>query len=701
LAPGWTDYNQRIMIQAYNVTHDLVDGDNVLGAQLSEGWYAGNVGPFGVDHYGTEPRLWMQLRIKYSDGSYDQLVTDESWSISRGPIQFSDIIYGEIYDARLEQTGWDSPGFAAEGWMVPKIEALNNKVFVGQLGPGVEIIETLKPRVVEEKFSGVSSIDVGQNISGLLRLRLQGSEGTRVTIRHAEMLQEDGSLFMQNLRGARQTDTYILRGANEEWYQPTFTYHGFQYADVTGLDYILTSDDVDVQVIHSAIKPSGKLSTSNPLVNQLISNAVWSQRDNFLSVPTDCPQRDERLGWLGDAQFFAATAAYNMDVAAFFEKWMRDVTDGQQQNGGFPDIAPNVSSLLGSGNAAWADAGIIIPWTMYLMYGDRALIKEMYPSMQRYMDFLQTASVEGIRPNAGFGDWLSIGKETPKDIMQTAYYAYSATLMKKMAVILGHETDADKYENTLQIIHRSFQAKYVEQDGRIKGNTQTCYVLALQMGVLDSAQQIQAVNHLVADIEANDYHITTGITSTVYLLPVLTRHGHHKVAMKLLLQETYPGWLYSVHQGATTIWERWDGWNDERGFQSAGMNSFNHYAIGAVLEWMYRDLAGITPVEVQPGFAHIHLRPHPDRSLPVVEASYESVHGLIESWWKYTDTGWEWRVTIPANVTAVIELPEADSSKLTESGMPLGQADGISSIKLVNDHIRLEAGSGSYRFVMH
>ncbi|MGI8484845.1 MAG: alpha-L-rhamnosidase C-terminal domain-containing protein, partial [Thermomicrobiales bacterium] len=454
--------------------------------------------------------------------------------------------------------------------------------------------------------------------------------------------------------------------------------------------------------VGSDTKPVGSFTCSDELVNQLQRNIVWGQRGNFLSIPTDCPQRDERLGWLGDAQVFVGTAVGNMDVAAFFTKWMQDVVDAQSEAGAFPDVAPRLVDLSDSA-PAWADCGVIVPWTIWKTYGDTQIIERHWDAMERWMDWLLESNPDLLwKNNRGndFGDWLSIGADTPKELIGTAYFAYDARLMAEMAAAIGREHEADRFRRLHEDIASSFCAAYVHPDGTIEGNTQTVYCLALHFGLLPAELRAQAAAHLVADIEAKGGHLSTGFVGVSYLCHVLTANGYADVAYRLLHTTTFPSWKYSILHGATTIWERWDGWTEEKGFQDPGMNSFNHYSLGSVSEWLRKTVAGIDNVPDGAGFAKILIRPVLDDSLTYAEGHYNSIRGAITSRWEWVNDGVSYAVTIPANTSAEIWLGTKDISAVTENGVPAAEADGITSVRLEGDHVILHVGSGSYTFTV-
>ncbi len=661
-APGWTDYAKRIQYQTYDVTEMLQIGDNALGAVLADGWYAGYLGFEGKRaRYGSRPQFLAQLVLEYADGSRETLGTDENWRGTSGPVLASDMLMGETYDARLEIPGWDTAAFDTSLWRPAKVEAEHDLSIlrVAQVDPPVRVTEELAPVTVTQPVPGSYLFDLGQNMVGWARLKVQGQAGTIVRLRFGEMLSPDGTLYADNLRGAKATDTYILSGKGEETYEPRFTFHGFRYVEATGYPGEPSWEAITGCVLHSDIPRTGTFECSDPLVNKLVQNIDWGQRGNFLSIPTDCPQRDERLGWMGDAQIFVRTAAGNRDVAAFFEKWMDDVSDAQSPEGGFPDVAPRLVDLS-DGAPAWGDAGVIVPWTIYQMYGDTRILERHYEAMVRWIDYLDSANPNHLwlnRRNNDFGDWLSINADTDKDVLATAYFAYDASLMAQIAAVLGRTEDAARFAALFEDIKAAFSAAYVSADAEVKSGTQTAYVLALRFGLLPEALRPLAARHLVQAIDAKNGHLSTGFVGVGYLCPVLSDAGCSDVAYQLLLNTTFPSWGYSLTQGATTIWERWDGWTLEKGFQDVGMNSFNHYSLGSVGEWLQRYVAGIDQDPDAPGFARIRIQPRPDRRLSFARASFESIRGRIESHWTLSGDQFTLRVSIPANTTATVTLP--------------------------------------------
>ena len=706
LAPGWTDYRKRVQYQTYDVTGLLEEGRNVLGAVLGDGWYAGFVGfdpKHRGAHYGPRPHLLAQLQVEYEDGTMQSIVSDGSWKSSTGPILYSDLLVGESYDARQEMAGWHEPGFDDSDWYPAGVEEIQSPPLVAQPDEGVRVIEEVAAEAVAEPESGVYVFDMGQNMVGWVRLKVEGEAGTEVTLRHAEALNPDGTIYTTNLRFARATDRYVLRGGGEEVYEPRFTFHGFRYVEVTGYPGEPPLEAITGRVVHSATPPTGSFECSSPMVNKLQSNIVWGQRGNFLSIPTDCPQRDERLGWTGDAQIFVGTASFNMDVAAFFTKWMADVEDAQSPEGAFPDVAPLLPMTLdlSRGAPAWGDAGIIVPWTIYRFYGDTRIVEKHYGAMTRWMDYLHKANPELLRNNKlgnNYGDWLSpFGDATPKDLLATAYWAYDAKLIAEMACATGRDGDGAAYEELFENIKNAFNAAYVDPEGRVKGDTQTGYLLALHMDLLPEELRAAAAEHLIEAIEREDWHLSTGFAGVGYLCPVLTEAGYPDVAYRLLENETYPSWGYTIRNRATTIWERWDGWTEEKGFQSPNMNSFNHYSLGSVGEWLYRYVGGIDADTA--GFGRILIRPRPGGSLTHARAEYDSVRGKIVSAWSIEGDQFTLGVTIPPNTTATVHVPVESGLGISESDNPLEQAEGVKILRMEEREVVLAVGSGHYEFV--
>lgn len=701
LAPGWTDYDKRIQVQTFDVTDAIVPGENVLGALVGTGWFAGYVGMGpGHRHYGTTPQVLAHLELTLSDGSHQVIGTNAEWRVSTGPLRYSDFLMGEYHDARLATSGWDAPGFDDTDWQIPQVHSRNAVPLVGDTSEPVRALDELNPIAITEREPGVWIVDLGQNIAGWARLKATGPEGTVIRMRFVEILNPDGSIYTTNLRTARATDTFVLRGEGEEVFEPHFTWHGFRYIEVTGYPGALTKESITGVFVGSDTRPVGTFTCSDDLVNQLQRNIVWGQRDNFLSIPTDCPQRDERLGWMGDAQVFVGTAVGNMDVAAFFTKWMQDVVDAQSEAGAFPDVAPRLVDLS-DGAPAWADCGVIVPWTIWRTYGDTTIIRRHWQAMERYLDWLQRHNPDLLwkhRRTNDFGDWLSIEADTNRELIGTAYWAYDARLMGEMAAAIGRDADAARYNTLHAEIAAAFCAAYVREDGTIAGNTQTAYVLALHFGLLPEEIRPVAAKHLVDDIEAKGNHLSTGFVGVSYLCHVLTAHGYPEVAYRLLHQTTFPSWNYSILHGATTIWERWDGWTEDKGFQDPGMNSFNHYSLGSVGEWLRRRVAGIDNAPGAVGYRHLRIAPVLSETLSWVEGTYESIAGSIRSRWERSSDTFRLAVSIPVNTIADVVLPATTIGHAREGGRPLAEVAGVTGMSEREGTIVVTVGSGDYAF---
>ncbi|HET7016350.1 MAG TPA: family 78 glycoside hydrolase catalytic domain [Streptosporangiaceae bacterium] len=677
LAPGWTDYAKRVQYQTYDVTGLLREGENVIGAIIADGWYSGFAG-FNAKragaHYGDAPELLAQLAVTLADGSQHVIVTDDRWRARFAAIRHADLLMGEMHDLRLEPHGWDAPGYDASvisGWRRVESRPRDTRLLVADPGPPIRVTQELAPVAILTDDARYI-LDFGQNLTGWLAIKVTAPAGSSLRVRHAETLEADGSLYTDNLRTARQTDEFITGegtggaggAGGAQVLEPRFTMHGFRYAEITGYPGDLAASDVVARVVHSDIAPTGTFQSSQDWLDRLFRVIDWSQRGNFISVPTDCPQRDERLSWLGDAQIFARTACYNRDVASFFAKWMDDVADAQLPSGAFTDIAPTLH-IPWSGAPAWSDAGVIVPWTVWKMYGDTAILRRYLGAMAAWMNLLERTNPDYLRSRDlgnSYNDWLAPGSDdTPPELLATAYWAHDAALMGEICEVIGRPDEAAGYRATWAKIRSAFADAFVAADGQLASGTQTAYALGLHMGLVPAELQAAAAGHLVKAIRATDWHLTTGFVGVGYLLPVLSSSGHDDVAYRLLAQESRPSWRYMINQGATTIWERWDGWSAERGFQSAWMNSFNHYALGSVGEWIYRFLLGIDQAPGTAGFCDLVLRPHPGGSVGSARGSYRSVRGPISVGWERSGGQFTYRVELPPNVTATVRLPSGTS----------------------------------------
>ena len=703
LAPGWTDYGQRVLYQTYDVTSLLTTGENVLGAIIADGWYAGFVG-FDAKragaHYGKAPELIARLAITFADGSRQLIVTDEGWQSATGAIRHADLLMGEKHDVRLEPAGWDAPGFNATDWAGVRCRGRGTVPLAADPGPPVRVTEEIRPVSITRDPHGRQVADFGQNLTGWVRIKVDVPAGTSVRVRHGEDLSPDGSLYTENLRTARQTDEYITSDGPQVL-EPRFTLHGFRYAEITGYPGDLDPANVAARVAHSDIKSTGTFSSSETWLDQLFRVIDWGQRGNFISVPTDCPQRDERLGWLGDAQIFARTACYNRDVASFFAKWLDDVTDTQLPSGAFTDIAPRLTFDRPAA-PAWGDAGVIVPWTAWKMYGDTEILRRHFAAMGRWMDFIERANPDCLRTRElgnSYNDWLTPGADhTPHELLATAYWAHDAALMAEVADAIGRPEDAAGYRGLHAKIRSAFADAFMGDDGQITSGTQTAYALGLHMGLIPDELRSAAAARLVAAIEAADWHLTTGFVGVGYLLPVLSSTGHADSAYRLLAQRTFPSWRYMLDNGATTIWERWDGRTGEDGFQSPLMNSFNHYSLGSVGEWLYRFVLGIDQEPGTAGFGRLLLRPHPGEPLTWARGSYKSVRGTVSTSWERSGGRFTFRAEIPPNVTASVRVPSARAADVRDTaGNPPTSVGRFSGAAGVEEAV-FSVGSGIHEF---
>jgi alpha-L-rhamnosidase len=703
LAPGWTAYQKRIPYLAYDVTSMLQNGPNAIGVTLGNGWWRGNIGWAEKNgFYGSDVSLLLQIDIQYSDGSRETIGTDASWKYSTdGPIRSSEIYHGETYDARMERKGWSSAGFNDASWKPVALKDFTKSNLIGAYNEPIRKHEAFRPKAIFRTPKGELVADFGQNLVGWVELKARGKSGDRIVLQFAEVLDKQGNFYTENLRAARCTDTWILSGNGEEQFEPHFTFHGFRYAKIEGYPGELNPENISAVALYSDMRPAGTFSCSDSLINQLQHNIQWGQRGNFLDVPTDCPQRDERLGWTGDAQAFSRTAVFNFDAHNFFAKWLKDVAADQQPDGMVPWVIPNVLNPRNGASTGWADAATIIPWNMWLAYADRRILEDQYPSMKAWVEYMRTNSKNDLW-NTGFhfGDWLfySITDDndgrsaiTDKYLIAQCFYAHSTQLLVNAAQILGKTADEKEYTQLLQRVKTAYLNEYVTPNGRPLSPTQTAYVLALQFDLLPEHQRARAAENLAENIKSYGNHLTTGFLGTPHLCHVLTRFGYTDLAYTLLNQKTYPSWLYPVTMGATTIWERWDGIRTDGSFQAITMNSFNHYAYGAIGDWMYRVMCGLDTETDQPGYKAIRIKPHPGGGLARASASLETLYGKASSSWSVEGNKFTLEVEIPANTTATVWVPSGNVGSFEQDGKRMNAVaeDG---------YVRVNLGSGKYTF---
>jgi alpha-L-rhamnosidase len=738
LPPEWTEYSRLVQYQAYDVTNLLRAGTNAIGVQLADGWYAGRVGmtqahgPMRVRGvYGRKPRCLMQLQADLGDGSPRIIVSDESWkSTLNGPLRSADLYDGESYDARREMPGWDQPGFDDSGWRAVEVDDGIQARLRAQPNEPIRILHEIKPEAVRRQEDRQYVFDLGQNMVGRVRIRVRGKAGAVIRIRHAEALAPDGSLYTAMLRGAFQTDAYTLRGDPKgEVFEPRFTQHGFRYVEVNNLDYAPALDDLRGRVFYSSVPQAGSFRSSSSLVNKIWDAIMWTQRGNHIGVVTDCPQRDERLGWLGSIQPFAHTACFNMNLSALLRKVARDFREAQGKDGRFPNLAPNVLQF-DRGAPAWADAGVLVPWAGYVHFGDRRLLEENYEAARRFIEGIRAQSPGLIPKDRGFNDWLNgdrvqldgyptKGAAIPQDLFTTAFFAHSTLTLAKMAKALGHDDDARGYEALAASIRQAFQRNYVDRAGKLAGDTQGSYALALHFRLAPEELRAQAVRHMLRKLEDYGNRFSTGIITTHKMLLALSANGENETAYRLFEGRECPSWGYMIEHGATTIWERWDGFvagrqfsgvTDARGtdklqlpletgFHTNTMNSFNHQEFGAVGEWMYRVILGIEPDETAPGYKHFHVRPRPGGSLTYARGSLASVRGLIEVAWRRAGGTFSLDLTVPPNTSATVSVPADRPEDVTEGKAPAGKAEGVKFLRMEGGSAIYLAQAGSYTFL--
>lgn len=670
--PGWTDYRKRIYYNTYDVTAMVCEGENAAGAIVADGWYAGYVG-FGIlenlersrEFYGIDPALFCLIELEYADGTHESVYTDNSWKSSEGPVRQADLLMGQAYDARLEQPGWDSPGFDDSAWGAAELSMNPQGAFQAALAEPVREIERITPVSVTEHSPGVWIFDMGRNFAGTVNLKVHGKAGNVLRLRYGEMLNPDGSVMTENLRHARATDYYTMRDGEHQW-SPQMTYHGFRYVELSGLDYTPSKGTLEGVVLTSPAPSAAVFECGVPMVNTLWDNITTTQQANFFEIPTDCPQRDERLGWTGDIQIYARSATFNADVASFLSKWLVDLDDSQLSYGPYPSFSPYPYAIPMEYSPAWMDAGVIVPWTMWQVYGDTRAVRRMYPGMKRFMDFMEQMSDGGLLSGmSSFGDWLAVGNTVSSDFVASAYYAYDAALMAEMAAAIGEREDARYYSALAATVKKAFSDRYIDANGLMPGSDyQTAYALALCFGLYPESLAQAGADRLAEMITADGGRFSTGFLGTKHVMMALSEYGHTDTAYGLLLNEGYPGWGYSIANGATSIWERWDSYTVEYGFggrdggNNAQMNSFSHYAFGSVAEWLFRYALGIDTEG--PGYDRIVLRPHADARVGWMKGSYRSVNGMIGSEWEVGRNDTTYRVSIPANSTATLYLPGED-----------------------------------------
>lgn len=696
LDPGVTGYNKRVLYVTYDI-NDFLKNDNVIGITVAPGWY-------GV------PKVRAQIELTYQDGSKEQVITSGStgWAVSIGPIVSSDIYDGETYNAMLEDTGWNSdPKFNSNGltgdfWKnVVAVSPPGGKLVAQKLEP-IKVIESLKPVQITEPSPGIYILDAGRNLAGWASIKVKGNKGVKISLKFAETLYENGTVNKENLRGAKATDEYILKGSGEEIWEPAFTYHGFRYIQVEGFPYKPTTDDIQIKVVRSAVAQHGNFSCSNELLNRICKMVMLTEANNLHSIPTDCPQRDERMGWLNDMTVRIEPAIYNFDMSRFYAKWLDDISDTQNQEGSIADTAP---FHWGFNPADPVSASyLLLAWQSYNFYGNEQIIHKHYNCLKAWTDFLYSKTENGIVPYSRWGDWCPpikfsvnnspLSRDTPGELMSTGYLYYCSKITAQMAKIIDKKEDVVLYNEIALKTKEAYNKKFWKEDiGGYHSNNQACNSFSLFAGLVDNDKVKLVVDNLAADVKKNDYHLTTGNQCTKYLLEMLSEHGHHEAAYRVATQKTYPGWGYMIDNGATSLWERWEN------MTGGQMNSHNHPMMGSIGSWYYKYILGITPDINNPGFERFTIRPILFKNLDFAEGDYQSVKGVIKSSWQKKDGKLTFCVTIPCNSTAIVYVPTKQPKSVTENNKKIGEMDGVKFLKSEGNYAVFEVGSGSYNFI--
>jgi len=709
LAPGLTEYNKRAFYMTFDVTKYVRPDKNAIGVVLGNGRY------FGMRGGGTEktksygfPKLICQLEVEYEDGTTATIISDESWKLTaNGPIRKNSEYDGEYYDARMELKGWNEINFNDAAWMKAELVQKPCEKLVAQPIEPIKVMDKVDPVGVKKIKSGPFIFDMGQNMVGWVELFVKGKKGDKVTLRFAERLKDDGTLYLDNIRSAEVTDTYILKGEGDEKWESRFTYHGFRYVEMNGYPGVPTLSSIKGKVVHDALDVSGSFTCSNPLINSIYKNAYWGIRGNYRSMPTDCPQRDERQGWLGDRSAECTGESYIFDISKLYNKWVTDMNDAQNESGSIPDVAPSYWPFY-SDNTTWPGTFLFASDMLYTQYGDLKTIENNYPAMQKWITHMSQFLNDGIMPKDTYGDWCVppedltlINSSDPQritraDYIGTAYFHYELKLMAKFARLLGKEENAVAYSKTAEEMKVAFNKKFLDQkELKYSNNTCTANILALAFDLVPAEHRAQIVDNLLQKIlSENGEHVGNGIIGGQWLMRALTNNGHADVAYALAAQSTYPSWGYMVNQGATTIWELWNGDHGD-----PGMNSGNHVMLlGDLIIWYYENLAGIKADPETPAFKHILMKPYVLGDLTSVDASYNSIYGKIESRWKLSPDKFSWDVTIPANTSATVYVPTLEKEDVIEGNQLAKKSEGVKFIKMEDDCTVFEVQSGSYSF---
>lgn len=703
LDPKFTRYDRRVLYVTYDVTDCVRDGGNAIGVMLGNGWYnyhTLNAWDFEKAPWRAKPALLLQLEVEYVDGTVQTVISDESWKYSTGPVRFDGFLCGETYDARLEKSGWAEAGYDDASWVPARVVDAPKGRLSAQMVQPIRVTEVIKPVKITQPKPGVYLYDIGQNIAGTVRLTVSGSAGTEVKLQYAELLHGDGTLNPGNINsfcktGEFQTDKYTLKGTGIETWQSRFMYHGFQYVQVTGFPGEPKLENIEALVMHTDMSGAGSFECSNELLNSIQHCTRWSYLNNFHGHPTDCPNR-ERNGWTGDAHLAAETGLYNFDAATAYTQWMLDFRDEQRESGELPGIVPTGGWGYRWGNGpAWDSAYVLIPWYLYRYCGDERILDEHYENLKRYVDYLTTKAKDGI-VGIGLGDWCPAGTQTPTEVTSTGYYYIDAVIVSRMAGILGKKDDCAKYAALAEGIKKAFNSKFLNrQNMQYANGSQTALSCAMYQGLVEPADVDAVMSNLVSNVASHNDHLDCGILGTKYLLHALTDSGRADLAYRITTQTTYPGWGHWIRQGATTLWENWN-----------GGGTHNHIMFGDVSAWFFGALGGIQPDDSGSGFKRIKIRPYPAEGLTWVKCHHDSMYGRIVSNWKRDDLKLTIEVVIPPNTTATVYVPALrqgsgqakDEAGVTESGKPVEKAKGVKFLRMENGAAVFEVGSGCYEF---
>lgn len=709
--PGWTEYRKRVSYMSYEVTALLREGANAIGVELADGWFRGNLAIFGRERYGSQTRFSGLLQVTYADGTTETIRTTPAWKAIHGPTREADILFGEVYDARLEPEGWTAPGFDDSSWQpVDTGRELASTVIRAHLCQAVRPEMTITPVSITEVAPGVFVFDMGQNFAGWVRLKVQGAAGDRVVMRFSERLWPDtGRIYTENLRTLNVSDTYVLKGGGEESWEPRFTYHGFRYVQVVGLPSRPTAETLTGIVAHSAGPIASAFECSSPLITRIHQNITWGQRSNFFDIMTDCPQRDERMGWTGDYHIFSRTGAYNQHCGGLYRKWFHDVLDAQYErddraDGGIPNVVPPIPGAIDApGNMDWSYAMPVAASDLHEVYGDIETLRRAFPQLQRYMAYVERVlAFFGEEPRRGgpgmgmFGDWVTSGPDIEHPVLAWAHAADAARIMRRIAESLGDDDAQAQYQAMYDRVRGQFIERWLHEDGTIANHAQTVYALAFRFGLVPEEAFERVAKRFAERLEEDDWRPRVGFLGIRHLLPAISIMGRADLAYRMLQQQDYPSWAFMIDNGATTIWERWNGFVPPDEFATWEMNSFNHYVFGAVDEWFFRSMLGID--WATPGFGRLHMRPEIGHGLGFARGHCPTVRGTVSAAWTVADGRVTYGVTVPANTTADLLLPASDADAVTEGGVPLAEADGIAVVGHEGSRVHLELAAGTYDF---